>query len=59
MIYSFLNNGEPGRIDAIGNFEIILIIIVEYFVLKKQNDLWLKITAFVLSFVGVVLLGMY
>lgn len=49
--------GEVGRIDAINNAQIFLIIIFEYFILKHETLVWRKILTAVLAYTGVVILG--
>lgn len=55
--YSYSFGGESGRVDFISDFEIFLIIIFEYFILKQKTDFWLKITSFIIALIGVIFLG--
>lgn len=51
--------GEVGRIDAINNSQVFLIILFEYFVLKQTSGFAIKLTTAVIAFVGVLILGLY
>lgn len=49
--------GEVGRIDAINNSQVFLIILFEYFILKHTEGLFRKIITAIVALAGVVLLG--
>ena len=49
--------GEVGRIDAINNSQIFLIILFEYFILAHRKNFGLKIFAALVAFCGVFILG--
>ena len=53
--YTF--GGEVGRIDAINNSEVFLIILVEYFLFKNRKGIFRKLFAAALAFGGVLILG--
>ncbi len=59
MFYSFHFGGEAGKVDGVSSFNIFLIIIFEYFILKQKTDFWLKIISFLLALIGIILLGMF
>src|SRR4030042_4842635 len=64
FLYNFLTfkaytvGGEVGRIDAINNSEVFLIILFEYFLLKHKDDLVRKLLTAGIAFTGVVILGL-
>ena len=49
--------GEVGRIDAINNSQIFLIILVEYFILNQKQGLIRKIITAIIAFSGILILG--
>jgi len=49
--------GEVGRIDAINNSQIFLIILVEYILFKQKTDVVRKIVTAMVAFTGVFILG--
>lgn len=55
--YAYRLGGEVGRIDAINNSQIFLIILFEYFILKQSQGTFKKILMAVLAFTGVYILG--
>ncbi|EFK96195.1 hypothetical protein LDC_1793 [sediment metagenome] len=68
MVYSpFLYNfftftaytlgGEVGRVDAINNSQVFLIIMAEYFILKHKDYIFKKLLAAAIAFTGVLVLG--
>ncbi len=54
---SYLYGGEVGRVDAINNTSVFLIILFEFFVLKETSSLGKKIITALIAFIGVALLG--
>lgn len=65
FIYNFCTftaytvGGEVGRVDAINNSQIFLIIMFEYLILKQKDDLWRKILTAAIAFTGVYILGYF
>ena len=51
--------GEVGRIDAINNSQVFLIILFEYFVLNHSSSIKRKLITAVIAYAGVFLLGFY
>ena len=49
--------GEVGKIDAINNSQIFLIILFEYFILKHTKDIFRKVISFALVVIGVYILS--
>ena len=49
--------GEVGRIDAINNTQVFLIITVEYFFFRQREGMQRKLICAALAFAGVVILG--
>lgn len=61
-IFTFLaytRGGEVGRVDAVNNSQIFLIILFEFIVLKHRQQLGRKLTMAALAYTGVLLLGLY
>ncbi len=56
--FAYRLGGEVGRIDAINNSQIFLIILFEYFILKHQDALLRKIVTAAIAYTGVVILGL-
>lgn len=54
---AYANGGEVGRIDAINNTSLFLIIIFEVLILKDRTSLRKKIIGSILSVTGVLILG--
>jgi len=50
--------GEVGKIDAINNSQVFLIILFEFFVLKNTKSVWLKLSTAIIAATGVILLGL-
>lgn len=50
--------GEVGRVDAINNSQIFIIILFEYFVLKHTEGTKRKLLSATLAFTGVLILGL-
>ncbi|MBP9817631.1 DMT family transporter [Candidatus Shapirobacteria bacterium] len=55
---SYSQGGEVGRIDAINNSMIFLVIILEFFILKEKHDLLRKFIAASIAFAGIYLLAL-
>ncbi len=49
--------GEVGRIDAINNSQIFLIILFEYFIFKNKDGIIRKLITATIAFIGVMMLG--
>jgi drug/metabolite transporter (DMT)-like permease len=54
---SYSLGGEIGKVDAINNTNVFLIILMEYFILKERTDIKKKIISSVLAVAGVIILG--
>jgi drug/metabolite transporter (DMT)-like permease len=48
--------GEVGRVDAINNSQVFLIILFEYFILKHTHSMFKKLVSAAIAFIGVLLL---
>ncbi len=63
LLFNFLTftaytyGGEVGRIDAINNSQIFLIILFEFFILKNTKGTARKIFAAILAIAGILILG--
>lgn len=64
-IYNFLTftaynfGGEVGRIDAINNSQVFLIILFEYFILRHTKGMKRKLITAAIAYTGVVTLGLF
>ena len=56
---AYQEGGEVGRVDAINNSQIFLIILFEYIFLMHRKNAWRKIFAALLAFSGVIILGFF
>jgi len=56
--YAYRVGGEVGRVDAINNSEIFLIILFEFFVLKHTQGTIRKLFSASLAIAGIVMLGL-
>lgn len=56
---AYVFGGEVGKVDAINNSQVFLIILFEYFVLKHTKGTVRKLLTALVAFVGVLLLGYY
>ena len=56
---AYTYGGEVGRVDAINNTEIFLVILAEYFIFKQKKDIKIKLITALIAIVGVCLLGAY
>lgn len=56
---SYTAGGEVGRVDAINNSQVFLIILFEYFILKQKTGWVRKLTTSAIAFTGVYILGVY
>lgn len=54
---AYTYGGEIGRIDAINNSQIFLIILFEYFILKNTNQTAKKLLSAALAVLGILILG--
>ncbi len=65
VMYNFLTftaynyGGEVGRIDAINNSQVFLIILFEYFILKHTKGMKRKIITAAIAYSGVIILGLF
>jgi drug/metabolite transporter (DMT)-like permease len=50
--------GEVGRVDAINNTAVFLVIMFEFVVMRHRHSLWRKLITAGLAYVGVALLGL-
>lgn len=57
--FAFVYGGEVGRVDAINNSEIFLIILFEYFILKHTQSVKRKLLTAIIAFAGVIILGIF
>lgn len=55
--YAYIFGGEVGRIDAINNCQVFLIIAVEYFLYKQQEGVGRKLLSGSLALAGIICLG--
>ena len=55
--FAYSVGGEVGRVDAINNSQIFLIIIAEYFILKQRVGTIRKFSTAAIAFLGVYILG--
>ncbi|MCA9397368.1 EamA family transporter [candidate division WWE3 bacterium] len=51
--------GEVGKIDAINNASIFLVLLVEIIIFKETDNILKKLLTATIAFIGVVLLGLY
>lgn len=56
---AYVFGGEVGKIDAINNSQIFLIILFEYFILKHKGSIVRKLLTAFVAYIGVGLLGFY
>ncbi len=54
---AYAAGGEVGRVDAINNSQVFLIILAEYFILKQKDGVIRKIATALIAFSGVMILG--
>ena len=57
--YAYTVGGEVGRIDAINNSQVFLIILFEYFALKHSKGMARKLVTAVIAYAGVLILGLF
>lgn len=55
---SYSHGGEVGRIDAINNSMIFLVIILEFLILKEKHDLKKKFIASFIAIIGITVLAL-
>lgn len=51
--------GEVGRVDAINNSQIFIIILVEYFIFHHREGLFRKLITAAIAFTGILILGYF
>ena len=51
--------GEVGKVDAINNGQVFLVILFEYFILKHRGSIGRKFIAAAIAFAGILILGIY
>lgn len=56
--FAYTYGGEVGRIDAINNSQVFLIILFEYFILKHSKGMGRKLLTAAIAYTGVVILGL-
>lgn len=56
---AYTTGGEVGKVDAINNSQVFLIIIFEYFILRQKTSIGRKLLAAAIAFGGVLILGLY
>ncbi len=49
--------GEVGKVDAINNSQVFLIILAEFFIFKQKDGVFRKIITALIAFLGVAILG--
>ncbi len=54
---SYRVGGEVGRVDAINNSQVFLIILFEFFILKHTSSVFRKILTAIIAYSGIVILG--
>lgn len=57
--FAYRFGGEVGKIDAINNSQVFLIILFEFFILKHTKSIVLKLSTAVIAAIGVIILGMH
>ncbi len=57
--FSYRVGGEVGKIDAINNSEVFLVVLFEYFILKQKTSITRKLITTIIAFIGVAILGFY
>jgi drug/metabolite transporter (DMT)-like permease len=57
--FAYTIGGEVGKIDAINNTQVFLVILFEIFILRHTDGVWRKILAAGVAYAGVVILGIY
>lgn len=55
--FSYRFGGEVGKVDAINNSQIFLIILFEFFILGHKQSMIKKIVTALIAFIGVAMLG--
>lgn len=57
--YAYSKGGEVGKVDAINNTQVFLIIVAEFFILKQRDNIWRKLITAFIAFIGIWILGNY
>jgi len=55
---SYSHGGEVGRVDAINNTMVFLVIILEFLILKEKQNIFRKLIAAAIAIVGVTILAL-
>lgn len=55
--FAYKVGGEVGRVDAINNSQVFLIILVEYFVFKQREEILKKVLSATAAIFGILILG--
>jgi drug/metabolite transporter (DMT)-like permease len=55
---AYTQGGEIGRVDAVNNSQIFLIILFEFLILRHQQQLGRKLAMAVLAYTGILILGL-
>jgi len=56
--FAYRYGGEVGKVDAINNSQIFLIILFEFFIFRQRDSIYRKILTAIIAFAGVLLLGL-
>lgn len=56
--FAYRLGGEVGKIDAINNTQVFIIILFEFFILKHSQSIVLKLTTALIAAMGIFVLGM-
>ncbi len=56
--FAYTYGGEVGRVDAINNSQVFLIILVEFFIFKQKDGLMRKLITAAVALTGVFILGL-
>jgi len=56
---SYIYGGEVGKVDAINNSQIFLIILFEIAILKQKQNVFRKLGSFLLAIIGIYILSSY
>lgn len=55
---AYTSGGEVGKVDAINNVQIFLIVLFEFFILKQTDSTFRKLITAVVAFTGMIVLGL-
>lgn len=57
--FAYVNHGDVGKIDAINNSVVFVVILAEYLFFKERDSMLKKVLASILAFVGMAILAIY